>query len=58
MKSQIPLTARNCCTMEKQAVVSAIRACDFCSESYSDHRSCYRRVAKKSGERSRECMIE
>lgn len=57
MKNQVPTSARNCCTLENQRLVEAIRACDYCSTSFKRHLACYRRAAKESGQRSHSCMI-
>ncbi|MGD9975830.1 MAG: hypothetical protein AB7S77_22455 [Desulfatirhabdiaceae bacterium] len=57
MKSQLPITARKCCSMEKKRLVSAVRACDYCSDSYQEHRECYRHASKESKVRSNACLI-
>jgi hypothetical protein len=44
--------------MEKQRLVSELRACDFCSDTIEDHNDCYQRVAKESGRNARNCLID
>lgn len=58
MKSQIPIAAHACCSTEKRNLEAVIKACDYCSTSYRQHRACYRRAAKASGQQSRECLSE
>ena len=48
---------RSCCTMERKRLRKDIRECDFCSTSWEDHHRCLSRVAKKSGQRSKACMM-
>ncbi|MFH0726760.1 MAG: hypothetical protein V2B19_10490 [Pseudomonadota bacterium] len=58
MKNHVPTTANSCCSMEKQRLVSELRACDFCSDTIEDHNDCYQRVAKESGRNARNCLID
>lgn len=56
MSSAISITAKNCCSMEKQRLMEELRKCDFCSTNWKEHHSCFRQAAKDSGRRSRVCV--
>lgn len=49
--------AQQCCSLENKRLVEALRICDYCPTSYKDHRKCYGRAAKKSGSRSKKCIL-
>ncbi len=48
--------AKACCSREKDRIVSELSRCDSADSADYRHR-CYRSVARKSGERSRQCML-
>ena len=58
MRTSIPITSRNCCQREKERVVSEVRFCEFVASTPEQRSSCYRHVAKSSGSRARECMLD
>jgi hypothetical protein len=57
MAGYVNIGARQCCTREKNRLVEELRACDYNSESPEERHHCYRWAAKKSGYRSKECLI-
>jgi hypothetical protein len=57
MVTSININARQCCTREKERLVEELKECDYDSQSPEDRHFCYRWAAKKSGYRSRECLI-
>ena len=57
MVKSVYISARQCCTREKNRLVEELRECDYNSESPEEHHRCYRSAAKKSGYRSKECLI-
>jgi len=48
--------ARSCCSSEKRRLIDALESCDFCSDNYEEFHNCYRKAARKSGERARACI--
>jgi hypothetical protein len=56
MSSTFRSKAKACCSVEKERVSREVARCDSASSADYRHR-CYRSVARKSGERSRNCMI-
>ena len=57
MKSQISISARKRCLMEKNRLESALSTCDYCSESFKEHRKCYHRIEKDINRNMRNCLI-
>jgi hypothetical protein len=57
MKSQLSKFERRRCLIEKKRLESAVRACDFCSESYKEHRKCYQRAEKEINLNIHNCMM-
>jgi hypothetical protein len=53
-----PITARDCCLKEKKRLVKALKRCDSTSTRAEERHKCYRNSARKSGLRSRQCIIE
>jgi hypothetical protein len=49
--------AKACCLLEKERLVEELRECDYGSSSPEDWHKCYQWAAKKSGHRSKECLI-
>jgi hypothetical protein len=49
---------KECCSLEKQNLMEMIRTCDFCSTNWEEHHHCLRQAARKTGQRSRACMID
>ena len=49
--------AAKCCSMEKKKLMAELEKCNFCSDNYEDFHDCYREAARKSGRRSRACLV-
>ena len=49
--------AAQCCSTEKKHLMKDIEKCDYCSTSWEEHHRCLSVAAKKSGRRSRSCII-
>jgi hypothetical protein len=58
METSIPITARDCCVKEKKQLVKALKVCDLNSKTGRERHKCYRIMARQSGRRSRQCIIE
>ncbi len=48
--------AKRCCSTEYDRLVRELGSCEMESNSSGERHNCYRRAAKQSGRRSRECM--
>ena len=48
--------ARECGLNEKNNLVQSLRACEFCTDSIEELRSCYSETARRSGRAARECI--
>lgn len=57
MAGSINIKAKECCAREKQRLVEELRECDYNTTSPEERHLCYRWAAKKSGHRSKECII-
>ncbi len=57
MKRQKSISARRHCSIEKERMESAVRACDYCSDSFKIHHKCYRSVTKEIKLRMHDCLI-
>ena len=57
MVRSIGIQARECCLREKDRLKAELQACDDESSSPEERHLCYRWAAKKSGRRSKECLI-
>ena len=57
MARSINIKAKECCTREKQRLMEELRECDYNTTSPEERHLCYRWAAKKSGHRSKECII-
>ena len=57
MVRSININARECCLREKDRLKEELRECDSESFSPEERHECYRWAAKKSGRRSKECLI-
>ncbi len=57
MAKSMNMTARQCCTSEKEILKQELRECDDNTFSRDERHSCYRWAAKKSGHRSTQCLI-
>ncbi len=55
--ARVSIKARECCALEKARLVEELRECDYESTSPEERHLCYRWAAKKSGHRSKECLI-
>lgn len=49
--------AAKCCRNERQRLMQDIAKCDFCSTSWQEHHRCLKAAAKKSGKRSKSCLV-
>jgi hypothetical protein len=56
MSASFTEKAKSCCSSEKERVTREVARCNSASSDDYRHR-CYRSAARKSGERSRQCMI-
>lgn len=57
MRNSINIKSKECCSLEKKRLTEVLRACDYCSESIEERHWCFKKAAKESGRRSRECLI-
>ena len=57
MVDSLNIKARECCSREKDRLVEELRECDYDTISPEERHLCYRWAAKKSGRRSKECLI-
>ena len=57
MVESLEKKARACCRLEKDRLVEELRECDYETSSPEERHLCYRWAAKKSGRRSKECLI-
>ncbi|MCF8092854.1 MAG: hypothetical protein K9K40_10405 [Desulfotignum sp.] len=57
MTKSINITARQCCSREKEILKQELIECDDNTYSRDERHACYRWAAKKSGQRSRRCLI-
>lgn len=48
--------AKACCSRERDRIVNELSKCDSGDRAGYRHR-CYRSVARKSGERAKQCML-
>jgi hypothetical protein len=58
MTNSIPIKARDCCLKEKKRLVEALKTCDLWAPGSEERHNCYRNESRKSGRRSRQCLIE
>ncbi len=57
MAKSVSIEARACCVLEKERLVEELRSCDYDTTSPEERHNCFRWAAKKSGQRSKECLI-
>ncbi len=57
MGKSMSIKTKACCSAEKQYLMDMLLACDYCTESLEERHACYKKAAKQSGKRSRECLI-
>jgi hypothetical protein len=57
VNNQISITALKRCLSEKKRQELAVRACDYCSESYKKHRKCYHSVSNEIKRGMHNCLI-
>ncbi|MEH0021839.1 MAG: hypothetical protein V6Z89_19450 [Desulfobacter sp.] len=57
MVKSLNINAKACCAVEKERLVEELRACDYGSTNLEARHLCYRRVAKESGRRAKQCLI-
>jgi hypothetical protein len=50
--------AKRCCAQEHEQLVHRLGSCEMVSNNAGERHSCYRREAKASGARARECLAE
>jgi hypothetical protein len=58
MTNSISIKARDCCLKEKKRLMETLNQCDIGSNSVKERHKCYQSAARKSGSRSRQCIIE
>ncbi len=57
MAQSFSSAAKACCRIEKDRLVEELRECDYNTSSPEERHLCYRWAARKSGRRSKECLI-
>jgi hypothetical protein len=57
METSVSSKARGCCSREKERLVSALDECDRRAKDVKGRHFCYRSAARKSGERSKQCIL-
>ncbi len=57
MARSVSIKAKACCTLEKDRLVKELRECDYDTSSPEERHLCFRWAAKKSGQRSKACLI-
>ena len=56
MRRSISIGAKACCANEKARLMDVLFECDYGTQSIEERHLCYRKAAKESGRRSRECL--
>jgi hypothetical protein len=49
---------KRCCSLEHDRLVHQLGACEKESNTSQDRHRCYRKAAKVSGSRARQCMLD
>jgi hypothetical protein len=57
MGNQFFKKAKRCCSQEHNRLMENLSTCDSQSENPSERHRCYRVAARKSGRRSKKCII-
>jgi len=57
MANSLDINNRQCCTKYKEILRQEPRECEDNTYSRDERHACYRWVAKKSGHRSKQCLI-
>lgn len=57
MESESLKKAKQCCSHEQDRLMRNLSSCDSQFETPAERHRCYRVAAKRSGRRSRKCMI-
>jgi hypothetical protein len=57
MESESLKKAKKCCSKEHDRLMSNLSYCDIQFETPAERHRCYRVAAKRSGRRSKKCMI-
>lgn len=50
--------AKRCCSREYERLVRRVGSCEMESNTSEERHACYRRVAKMSGRRAKQCIID
>jgi hypothetical protein len=58
MMKAFKFKAKRCCSKEYGRLVRKIGSCEIESNSPGERHDCYRRAAKASGSRAKQCMAE
>lgn len=56
MNNPISIAAKRCLSVKKR-LQNAEWTCDYCSDSYKNHRKCYHKVAKELMQNMHDCLI-
>ena len=56
MRKSISIGAKTCCALEKERLMGDLFICDYCTTSMEDRHLCYKKAAKQSGLRARDCL--
>ena len=57
MRNSMSIKSKACCSLEKEHLTDVLFACDYCSSTMEERHICYRKAAKESGKRSRQCIV-
>lgn len=57
METDFDKRAKACCEKEYDRLIDQLDVCDSKYKDPSDHHRCYRLVARRSGRRSKKCVI-
>lgn len=57
MEGELLKKARKCCSYEHNRLVENLSTCDSQFETYPERHRCYRVAARRSGRRSKKCIL-
>lgn len=58
MESQFSEKAKKCCSHEHDRLMENLSSCDSHFENPAERHRCYRVAAKRSGRRSKKCILD
>ena len=56
MRRSVSISAKTCCSDEKDRLMKVLFECDYGTQSIEDRHLCYQKAAKQSGQRARACL--